>query len=91
MVEPRITGITIAEGERDRALGVVARFSFDLGPMRVRGCALVLSTEGVPLASMPRCKSDAAAVRFSDHETRLQVSRAALAAFRALGGRLPTE
>lgn len=91
MAEPRITGITIAEGERDRALGVIARFSFDFGPMRVRGCALVLNAEGVPLASMPRCKSDAAAVRFSDQDVRLQVSRAALTAFRALGGRLPAE
>ncbi|MER2249520.1 hypothetical protein ABS772_06275 [Methylorubrum podarium] len=91
MAEPRITGITLSEGERDRALGVLARFSFDYVPMRVRGCALVLSAEGVPLASLPQCKSDAAAVRFSDHEVRLQVSRAALAALRALGGRLPTE
>ncbi|MEH3117134.1 MAG: hypothetical protein PGN25_05860 [Methylorubrum populi] len=40
MAEPRITGISIAEAERDRAAGIVARFSFDLGPMRVRGCAL---------------------------------------------------
>ena len=91
MSEPRITGITIADAERDRAVGVVARFAFDLGPMRVRGCALVLNAEGIPTATLPRCKSDGAAVRFIDHETRMQVSRAALAAFRALGGRLPTE
>lgn len=91
MAEPRITGISMPEGERDRAAGVVARFSFDLGPVRVRGCALVLSRDGEPLATMPRCKSEAAAVRFIDHETRLQVTRAALVAFGALGGRLPTE
>lgn len=91
MAEPRITGISIAEAERDRAAGIVARFSFDLGPMRVRGCALALNHGGEPLAVLPRCKSESASVRFSDHETRLQVSRAALAAFRALGGTLPDD
>lgn len=91
MAEPRIIAISISEGERDRAAGIVARFSFDLGPIRVRDCALVLRHESEPLASLPLCRSDKASVRFTDHETRLQVSRAALAAFRAIGGRLPFE
>jgi hypothetical protein len=89
MTEIRITAVSLPEGERDRAAGIVARFDFELGPFRVRDCALVQSVSGEPLATLPRCRSDRAAVRFTDHETRLQVTRAALAAYTALGGVMP--
>ena len=86
MLEVSVFGFSrAAEGATPRLLG---HFDAQVGPFRMSGCSLNRADDGRLVVHPPLARYRKSYVKITDPEVRDRLAEAAVAAYRAMGGRL---